>query len=284
VAVSGSWATVADGRGGSSGGRLSVPSAPREWVHRQPGEPRESPWSGTHAFCRGRGIGSGRDRHLVPPPRPRSGHRYTRLYAHAVALSGGLRLRRRRGCWRARNRCQRTSDPVLAGTVELPTARLASQPRRLGAGRGQRSRGSMSAVNAYHYRRQRVIHPGRRRSRPAEGAFFQTDVESHTGLDEAQIYFEWLPRGEEQLRPLGRQPSRSALARVCASRTPWHAVRARSGLRSAPSSWWRARTLSSHEPHLQHPSGGVVGTFGQGLAAIRATEMFAAPSRSASCS
>ncbi len=109
----------------------------------------------------------------------------------------------------------------------------------------------------------------------AEGAFFQTDVEvNNTGTDEAQIYFEWLPRGEENSEP--------ALSDLF-SLSPGRSLRFENALtelfRLGPDSLGALKMVASTESVIgmsrtyNSPGRDAAGTFGQGLPAIRATEM-----------
>jgi hypothetical protein len=109
----------------------------------------------------------------------------------------------------------------------------------------------------------------------AQGAFFSTDVEiNNTGTDEAQIYFEWLPRGEDN-----SEPTLSDLF----SLSPGHSLRFENALTElfglGPDSLGALKLVASTESVIgmsrthNSPEGEAAGTFGQGLPAVRATEM-----------
>ncbi len=111
----------------------------------------------------------------------------------------------------------------------------------------------------------------------AEGAFFQTDVEiNNRGAREAEAYFEWLPRGEDNSAPI-----RSATF----SLGPGESRRFENALATlfelGPDSLGALKLVASTESVIgmsrtyNTPEGGAGGTFGQGLPAIRATEMIA---------
>jgi len=52
-----------------------------------------------------------------------------------------------------------------------------------------------------------VLHPAAAVAAGAQGAFFQTDVEiNNTGAEEAQVAFQWLPRGEDNSTPTQSEP------------------------------------------------------------------------------
>ncbi len=109
----------------------------------------------------------------------------------------------------------------------------------------------------------------------AQGAYFQTDVEiNNTGTDEAQVYFEWLPRGEDNSEP--------ALSDLF-SLSPGHSLRFENALTElfglGPDSLGALKLVASTESVIgmsrtyNSPEGKAAGTSGQGLPAIRATEM-----------
>ena len=111
----------------------------------------------------------------------------------------------------------------------------------------------------------------------AEGAFFQTDVEiNNRGALEAEVYFEWLPRGEDN-----SGPDRSATFAL----GPGESLRFENVLTTlfelGPDSLGALELVSSTGTVIgmsrtyNIPAGGAVGTFGQGLPAIRASEMLA---------
>jgi hypothetical protein len=111
----------------------------------------------------------------------------------------------------------------------------------------------------------------------AEGAFFQTDVEINNRGDlEAEAYFEWLPRGHDNSAPIR---SASFSLRPGESRRFENALATLFEL--GPDSLGALRLVASTESVIgmsrtyNIPAGGAIGTFGQGLPAIRATEMLA---------
>jgi hypothetical protein len=109
----------------------------------------------------------------------------------------------------------------------------------------------------------------------AQGAFFHTDVEiNNTGTEEAQLTFQWLPRGEDTSTPTESEPI--ALA-------PGQSLRYENVLTELfglePDSLGALKMVASTESVIgmsrtyNIPAGKTAGTFGQGLPAIRATEM-----------
>jgi hypothetical protein len=109
----------------------------------------------------------------------------------------------------------------------------------------------------------------------AQGAFFQTDVEiNNKGTEEAQVSFQWLPRGEDNSEPIQSAPI--ALA-------PGQSMRYENVLAELfglePDSLGALKMVASTEFVIgmsrtyNIPAGESAGTFGQGLPAIRATEM-----------
>ncbi len=109
----------------------------------------------------------------------------------------------------------------------------------------------------------------------AQGAFFQTDVEiNNTGTEEAEVHFQWLPRGEDNSEPVQSEPI--ALA-------PGQSLRYENVLTElfnlGPDSLGALKLVASTESVIgmsrtyNIPAGKAAGTFGQGLPAIRATEM-----------
>jgi hypothetical protein len=111
----------------------------------------------------------------------------------------------------------------------------------------------------------------------AQGAFFQTDVEiNNTGAEEAEVHFHWLPRGEDNSEPVSSDPI--ALA-------PGQSLRYENVLAEifdlGPDSLGALKMVASTESVIgmsrtyNIPAGKIAGTFGQGLPAIRATEMIA---------
>jgi hypothetical protein len=111
----------------------------------------------------------------------------------------------------------------------------------------------------------------------AQGAFFSTDLEiNNTGLEEAQLYLQWLPRGEDNSAPV----SSDLFTLGPGGSLRWEnvltelfglgpdSVGALKLLASTGSVIGMSRTYNS-------PEGEAVGTFGQGLPAVRATEMIA---------
>jgi hypothetical protein len=109
----------------------------------------------------------------------------------------------------------------------------------------------------------------------AEDAFFQTDVElNNTGTEGAQVFFQWLPRGQDNSAPLESEPVTLA---------PGRSVRFENVLTElfglGPDSYGALRLVASTESVIgmsrtyNLPAGTAAGTFGQGMPAIRATEM-----------
>jgi hypothetical protein len=109
----------------------------------------------------------------------------------------------------------------------------------------------------------------------AQGAFFQTDVEiNNTGTEEAQVSFQWLPRGEDNLEPATSEAF--ALAPGASLRFD-NMLAELFGL--GPDSLGALKLVASTSSVIgmsrtyNIPAGKAAGTFGQGLPAIRATEM-----------
>jgi hypothetical protein len=111
----------------------------------------------------------------------------------------------------------------------------------------------------------------------AQGAFFSTDLEvNNTGTEEAQLTVQWLPRGEDNSEPVGSNvielgPGESerfenVLTELFGLEPD--AVGALRLVASTGSVIGMSRTYNS-------PNGKAAGTFGQGLPAIRSTEMIA---------
>jgi len=109
----------------------------------------------------------------------------------------------------------------------------------------------------------------------AEGAFFQTDVEiNNSGSEEAEVHFQWLPRGEDNSQPT--ESETIALA-------PGQSLRYENVLTELfdlqPDSLGALKMVATNESVIgmsrtyNIPAGDTAGTFGQGLPAIRATEM-----------
>jgi len=109
----------------------------------------------------------------------------------------------------------------------------------------------------------------------AQGAFFQTDVEiNNKGPDEAQVTFQWLPRGQNNSEPTQSEPI--ALA-------PGQSLRYENVLAElfglGPDSLGSLKLVASTSSVIgmsrtyNIPAGKTAGTFGQGLPTIRATEM-----------
>jgi len=111
----------------------------------------------------------------------------------------------------------------------------------------------------------------------AQGAFFQTDVEiNNSGTEEAQVTFQWLPRGEDNSGPVESDP----IALVPGQSLRYENVLAELfGLE--PDSLGALKLVASTESVIgmsrtyNVPGAKAAGTFGQGLPAIRATEMIA---------
>ena len=109
----------------------------------------------------------------------------------------------------------------------------------------------------------------------AQGAFFQTDVEiNNRGTGEAQVSFRWLPRGEDNSEPLQSEPIMLA---------PGESLRYENVLAElfdlVPDSLGALKLEASTESVIgmsrtyNIPAGETIGTFGQGLPAVRATDM-----------
>jgi hypothetical protein len=109
----------------------------------------------------------------------------------------------------------------------------------------------------------------------AQGAFFQTDLEiNNTGTDEAQLTVQWLPRGEDNSEPIvsnvielgpGESERFENVLTELFGLEP-DAVGALRLVATTGSVIGMSRTYNS-------PDGKASGTFGQGLPAIRSTEM-----------
>ena len=109
----------------------------------------------------------------------------------------------------------------------------------------------------------------------AQGSFFQTDVEvNNTGTDEAQLTFQWLPRGEDNSDALESDPI--ALAAGQSLRYE-NVLTELFGLE--PDSVGALKLVANTDSVIgmsrtyNVPGAKIAGTFGQGLPAIRATEM-----------
>ncbi|HOC41751.1 MAG TPA: hypothetical protein PKJ99_01935 [Thermoanaerobaculales bacterium] len=111
----------------------------------------------------------------------------------------------------------------------------------------------------------------------AQGAFFSTDVEvNNTGTEAAQLTFQWLPRGEDNSDPI----SSDVIALAPGQSQRYENVLAELfGL--GADSLGALRLVANTESVIgmsrtyNIPAGKTAGTFGQGLPAIRATEMIA---------
>jgi hypothetical protein len=109
----------------------------------------------------------------------------------------------------------------------------------------------------------------------AQGAFFQTDVEiNNPGAEEAQITLQWLPRGEDNSEPVTSDP----IALAAGQSLRWENVLTEVfGL--GPDSLGALKLVASTDHVIgmsrtyNIPAGKAAGTFGQGLPAIRASEM-----------
>jgi len=109
----------------------------------------------------------------------------------------------------------------------------------------------------------------------AQGAFFQTDVEvNNTGAHEAQITFQWLPRGQDNSEPMESDPIALAPGQ---SRRYENVLTELFGL--GPDSFGALKLVASSpwvigmSRTYNVPAAKAAGTFGQGLPAIRATKM-----------
>ncbi len=109
----------------------------------------------------------------------------------------------------------------------------------------------------------------------AQGAFFQTDVEiNNAGTEEAELTFQWLPRGQDNSEPVVSDPI---------ALTPGQSLRFENVLTELfnlqPDSLGGLKMFASTEDVIgmsrtyNVPGATTAGTFGQGLPAIRATEM-----------
>ncbi len=109
----------------------------------------------------------------------------------------------------------------------------------------------------------------------SEGSFFQTDVElNNRGAEEAHVVVQWLPRGQDNPAPLESEPI--ALA-------PGNSVRFENVLTElfglGPDSYGALKLEASTEEVIAMsrtsnlPAGGGAGTYGQGIPAIRSTDM-----------
>ncbi|HPA80991.1 MAG TPA: hypothetical protein PLS95_09285 [Thermoanaerobaculales bacterium] len=111
----------------------------------------------------------------------------------------------------------------------------------------------------------------------AEGSFFQTDVEvNNDGAEEAQVYFEWLPRGQDN-----SAPRRSATFALGAGKSLRFENALTTLFELGPDALGALKVVSSTTSVIgmsrtyNTPGAGTSGTFGQGLPAVRATEMIA---------
>jgi hypothetical protein len=115
----------------------------------------------------------------------------------------------------------------------------------------------------------------------AQGAFFQTDVEvNNTGMEEAQVAFQWLPRGEDNSEPVQSEPI--ALG-------PGQSLRFENVLAElfglGPDSLGALKMVASRESvigmsrtyNLEQSGSG--GTFGQAMPAISEHDMIPGPER-----
>jgi hypothetical protein len=109
----------------------------------------------------------------------------------------------------------------------------------------------------------------------AQGAFFQTDVEiNNTGTEDAQLSFQWLPRGEDNSEPVESEPVTLAAGQSLRYENVLTEV---FGLE--PDSLGALKLVATTESVIgmsrtyNSPEGETAGTFGQGLPAVRATEM-----------
>jgi hypothetical protein len=109
----------------------------------------------------------------------------------------------------------------------------------------------------------------------AQGAFFSTDVEiNNTGAEEAQVSFQWLPRGEDNSEPLQSEP----IAIAPGQSLHWENVLTEL-FNLEPDSLGALKMVASTSSVIgmsrtyNSPEGTAAGTLGQGLPAIRATEM-----------
>ena len=109
----------------------------------------------------------------------------------------------------------------------------------------------------------------------AQGAFFQTDVEiNNTEAVEANVIIQWLPRGEDNSNPVSSDP----INLPAGQSLRWENVL--SGLFGLGPGSVGALKLMASRPSVigmsrtyNLPEGKTAGTFGQGLPAVRTTEM-----------
>ena len=137
-------------------------------------------------------------------------------------------------------------------------------------------------MNAHGFRRRMAASrfiPAAAVAAPAPRArSLQTDVEiNNTGTEEAEVHFQWLPRGEEQLRARRVRAGRTrSWAEPALRERPHRALRPRARLaRRAQDGRPHLQVGHRDEPDLQLAEGETASSFGQGLPAdaIRATEM-----------
>ncbi|PWB68537.1 MAG: hypothetical protein C3F15_16150 [Holophagae bacterium] len=109
----------------------------------------------------------------------------------------------------------------------------------------------------------------------AQGSFFQTDVEvNNTGAEEAQVAFQWLPRGEDN-----SQPAMSDIYTLYAGASLRFENVLTEVFGLGPDSLGALRMVAGTESVIgmsrtyNSPEGETAGTFGQGLPAIRETDM-----------
>jgi hypothetical protein len=109
----------------------------------------------------------------------------------------------------------------------------------------------------------------------AQGAFFSTDLElNNTGTEEAQVTLQWLPRGQDNSAPMESEPVTLA---------PGQSLRWENVLTEVfnlePDSLGALKMVATTESVIgmsrtyNIPGAKAAGTFGQGLPAIRATDM-----------
>ena len=109
----------------------------------------------------------------------------------------------------------------------------------------------------------------------AQGAFFSTDVEiNNKGTEEAQVLFQWLPRGDDNSEPLQSEPITLASGQSLRYENILTAL-----FNLGPDSLGALKMVASTSSVIgmsrtyNSPEGWAAGTFGQGLPAIRATDM-----------
>jgi hypothetical protein len=285
VAVAGDYAYVANGEPSLRIIDVSTPSAPVEvgWVD-TPGHALGVAVAGTHAFVDGEGQGTPAfglwviDVSTPSAPIEEGFVRTPGGDPFAVAVSGEyVYLTTEYGGLRVID-AGTPSAPVEVAVADCPDGNsdvaVADNYVYLAGGNAGLSifRGCGRVVDA-----RECFIPAAAVAAGAKGAFFSTDVEiNNKGTEEAQVSFQWLPRGEDNSEPLQSEPV--ALA-------PGKSVRYENVLTELfnlePDSLGALKLVASAESVIgmsrtyNSSEGQGYGTFGQGLPAVRATEMIA---------